>query len=340
MDDELVSSKHHNLEDIARLSGVSRSTVSRVINQHPNVSEKTRQRVLQVIDQVDFHPNLAARALVTQKLNVIGILIPHIVSKVFSDPFFPLLLQSITNTANQMGYSVTLWLTSTEGDSDNILGQVVNHRLIDGLIVASTVVDEPFIQKLDERGKPFVIIGSPNNLDPYVNYVDVENEIGAYRLTQHLIKQQRRRIAHIPGLEKLRSSRDRQTGYLRAIHEAGLEAIIAPPGNFSEAGGYRSMQVLLDQQVDAVFCASDIMAIGAMRAIRAAGFCVPDDIAVGGFDDIHQAALTNPPLTTVHQPILRLGEVATEGIISILDGRVEAAFHQILPVELIIRQSA
>lgn len=339
MDDEVVSNKHFNLEDIARLSGVSRSTVSRVINEHPNVSEKTRQRVLQMIDRYDFHPNLAARALVTQKLNVIGILIPHIVSKVFSDPFFPLLLQSITNTANQCGYSVTLWLTSIEDDNDNILGRVVNHRLMDGLIVASMVVDEPFIRKLDERGKPFVIIGSPNQSDPHVSYVDVENEIGGYLLTQHLITRGYQRIGHIPGLEKLHSSNDRQKGYLRAIQDAGLSAVIAPPGNFTKDGGYRSMQYLLEQKVDAVFCASDVMAIGAIEAIKAAGRCIPDDIAVGGFDDIHQAAVTNPSLTTVHQPITQLGEAATEGIIGILDGRVMAGFQQILPVELIIRQS-
>ncbi len=328
---------HLRLEDIARLSGVSRSTVSRVINQHPNVSAKTQRKVLAAIEQYNYQPNLAARALVTQKLNVIGILIPHIVSDVFSDPFFALLLQSITATANQLNYGVTLWLTSTENGT-NTLDRVLNNRLLDGLIVASAVVDKQFLGKLEERHRPYLLVGHP---DPAAgaSFVDVENEVGGQVLTEHLINQGYRRIGFIPGRKELASSQDREQGYTKALTEANLPVIIGPAGNFTEAGGYEAMQSLLPRDVDAVFCASDLMAIGALRAIKEVGLCTPDDIAVGGFDDMQLAKTTDPPLTTIRQSIDRLGEVAAEGIIDILENSEKTLFQRILPVELVIRNS-
>lgn len=332
--------KNLNIEDIARLSGYSRSTVSRVVNGHPNVSEQALKRISAVIEQHNFKPNPAARALASQQLNIIGILIPHIVSEIFSDPFFPLLIQAITTTANQHDYGVTLWLSSAEVDRSTFYNQVFNPRLADGLVIASAVVDYPFLDKLDSVGKPYVIVGRPNVRAEQTNYVDSDSVQGGYLVTRHLIEQGYRRIGLIPGLQKLTPSQDRERGFRKAMEEAGLATdFIGPPGNFSEMGGFTSMQHLLGQKVEAVFCASDSMAVGAMRAIRAAGLKIPDDVAVAGFDDIGIASVTGPPLTTVRQSIKDLGSSAVEGLLRLLKDKVEAPYQRVFPVELVVRKS-
>ena len=328
--------------DIARLSSVSRSTVSRVINNHPNVKESTRQRVLEIIKQYEFKPNLAARALVSNRTRVIGILIPYSVSDIFTDPFFPILIQGITTAANRQNYSVTLWLSSSEVEKDEFYDQVLGNSLTDGIIITSAVVDYPLLEKLEDQGKPCVFIGRPIVEQEHVNFVDIETVQGAEMLVQHLIDRGRQRIGFIPGLQLLPATHDRQTGYLQTLEKAGIPfdpALIAPPGDFREQGGYESMQVLLEQKVDAVFAASDVMAMGAIRAIQAANLRVPEDIAVGGFDNIPLAAIHNPPLTTINQPISQLGAAGTTGLIQLLEHTAEAPIHEVLPVELVVRES-
>ena len=331
-----------NLEDIARLSGVSRSTVSRVINNHPNVSKRTRERVEEVVKHHNFQPNAAARVLASQRSKVIGVMIPHVVSEIFSDPFFPLLLQSITSYASHIDYDVTLWLTSIQ-DNGNILNRVLGNRMLDGLIVASAVVNDPVLEKLQKRGKPFVLIGHPSTRHyASANYIDVENEMGARLMTEYLIQSGYRRIAMIPGREELPSNQDRLVGYTNTIEEHGIPAdrnLVGPAGNFTEVGGYQSMKHLLHQEIDAVFCTSDYMAYGAIRAIREAGLRIPHDIAVAGFDDMPGAESHHPPLTTVRQPIGQLGIKAAETLIGILEGDISQPYQELLPVELIIRES-
>lgn len=333
---------HLNLEDIARLSGVSRSTVSRVVNHHPNVSDRTRQRVMQVIEQYKFSPNPAARALALQRSRVLGVLIPHIVSDLFSDPFFPTLLQGATVQAHTADYSITLWLTGNTTDDQNFYHQALNHRLSDGLIVVSAVLDELLMKRLNESGKPYILVGRPPAGHDEANFVDINNVDGAYLLMRHLIERGYKRIGIIPGREGLTSSQDRLEGYRKALSDAGLpfdRKLVAPSGHYTEGGGYHSMAYLLTQDVDAVFCASDVMAGGAIRAITESGLRVPNDVAVAGFDDIPAAKRTNPPLTTVHQPIQQLGAAAAEGLINLLEGRQEAPYHKLFPVELIVRAS-
>lgn len=327
-----------NLEDIAEMSGVSRSTVSRVINNHPNVREATRQRVMEVVDRVNYQPNRVARALASRRAKVVGILVPHLVSDVFADPFFPLLLQSITARANHLDYGVTLWLTALEDNAQN-LNRVLNDFLMDGLIIAEASVDPPFLESLIERERLFVQVGRPSFHQNKVNYVDVENERGGRLMAEHLLAQGRQRIGFIPGRAELLSMKERLQGCATVLKAAGLPLVVAPPGEFSEQSGYQSMRWLLDHEVDAVFCASDLMALGAYKAIKEAGLCIPDDIAVGGFDDNSSAASTDPPLTTVRQPIKELGELAVEVLITLLENEQQEIFQQVLPVELVVRAS-
>lgn len=331
-----------NLEDIARLSGVSRSTVSRVVNQHPNVSDRTRERVMQVIEQYHFSPNPAARALASQRSRVLGVLIPHIVSDLFSDPFFPTLLQGATLQAHTADYSVTLWLTGDTKDDQNFYHQALTHRLSDGLIVVSAVLDETLMKRLNESGKPYVLVGRPPAGHDEANFVDINNVDGAYLIVGHLIQRGYKRIGIIPGREGLTSSQDRFEGYKQALRDAGLpfdRKLISPSGHYTEAGGRNGMAYLLTQDVDAVFCSSDVMAAGAIRTIQDAGLRIPQDIAVAGFDDIPLAQRTNPPLTTIRQPIQQLGAAAAESLIDLLEGRQQTPHHVLYPVELVVRAS-
>jgi LacI family transcriptional regulator len=331
-----------NLEDIARLSGFSRSTVSRVVNHHPNVSEKTRRMVMEVIEKYNFQPNPAARALASQRYKVIAIVIPNIVSDVFTDPFFSILLQSITTCANLLDYSVTLWLTSAEVDENAFYDRVIGNRLYDGMIVASAAVDHPFVERLQSQGKPYFLVGRPLVDEALVNFVDVENVAGARLAVEHLIHKGHRRIGMLPGRQALASSQDRQQGYFTALQQAGLPVdlrLVAPSGNYTEASGYQGMHYLLKQGVDAVFAANDAIATGALRAIKEAGLRVPVDIAVVGFDDIPLASMTEPPLTTVRQPISQLGTRSVEKLVELLEGKCKPPCQQLLPVELIVRGS-
>lgn len=341
MDDQPHRSRL-NVEDIARLSGYSRSTVSRVVNAHPNVSPRARAKILEIIEQTNFRPNHAARALASQRYMVLGVLIPHIVSDLFGDPFFPHLLQAITYQANQLGYSVTLGLMSDERDNTAFYEHMFHNGLSDGYIVASATFDDDLIEHLKAQSRPYVIVGQPPPALPDASFVDSMNYEGAFQAVQHLIERGRRRIATIPGRRGLTSTQHRLDGYRAALEAAGFpvdESLIAPHGAYTEQGGYEGMRVLLKRKVDAVFCANDVMALGAMRAINEADLRVPADIALCGFDDLKFTATTQPPLTTVRQNIDGLGSTAARGLIALLNGDQSPPFREWLPVELVVRDS-
>lgn len=327
-----------NLEDIAQLSGVSRSTVSRVINNHPNVSSRTRERVMQIIEQYNFQPNAVARALVTQRSRVIGILVPHIITEVFTDPFFAMLIQGITLKANQLDYGVTLGLTSQK-DNTNTINRLINDPLLDGFIIAEASISPAFLEHLHQENKRYILIGRPPTKSP-IHYVDVENIKGSYMMTQYLIERGYRNIAFIPGRMSLTSAIDRQIGYEQAMHDAGLPCNISTPGNFTKEGGYRATQAILAEHPDAIYCASDMMAAGAAQAIKEAGLGIPNDIALAGFDDAAVASALEPALTTIRQDVVVSGEVAAEALIyQLIENSPDAVVQHILPVSLIVRES-
>lgn len=330
-----------NLEDIAHLSGVSRSTVSRVINNHPNVSSRTRERVLKIIEQYNFQPNAVARALVTQRSRVIGILVPHIITEVFTDPFFAMLIQGITLKANQLDYGVTLGLTSQK-DNTNTINRLINDPLLDGFIIAEASVSPAFLNQLYQEHKRYVLIGRPPVTDLPVHYVDVENNKGSYLMTQYLIRRGYRHIVFIPGRLNLTSSIDRQIGYEQAMHDAGLPCGITIAGNFTKEGGYRAAQTVLEERPhpDVIYCASDMMAAGAAQAIKEAGLSIPTDIGLAGFDDVAIASALEPALTTVRQDVVMSGEVAAEALIyELIENSSDTMVQHILPVSLIVRES-
>lgn len=330
-----------NLEDIARISGVSRSTVSRVINNEPNVHPETRERVMRVIAEHHFVPNVAARTLVTQHTQVIGIYIPYFVSDVFADPYFPMLIQAITTSANELDYDVMLWLRGQNSAPMHLHRRVLDNRITDGLVLASTAKDDPMLYQLIERGRHYVLNGRPWNNDDTINYVDAANVQGAQQAVEHLARLGRQRIAHISGPHNMSAGYDRLIGYRNTLTRMGLDLDekLEFEGDFTETSGYLGMRQLVSQQPDAVFIASDLMALGALRALREAGRRVPDDVAIVGFDDMPFATMAEPHLTTIRQSVPRLGYLAAEGLIGLIEEKITPPYQVSLPTQLVIRES-
>jgi len=327
------------LEDIARMSGVSRSTVSRVINGHYHVSESTRVKVEDIVRSVGFQPNLVARRLAAGRTRVLGLVIPTAVTAIFTDPYFPLVIQGASYSCNALDYSIMLWLAEPEFERRTV-GQILHNGMVDGVIVTAMQMDDPLIERLSESKQPFITIGR-HPLNENFNYIDVDNRSGAQQAVSHILRTGHRRVAVINGPEGTAHSWERFQGCKDALRQRGLS--LAPEliaqGDFSEASGYHAMKQFLPHHPDAVFVASDAMALGSMRAIQEAGLRVPEDIAVVGFDDIPAAAVSKPPLTTVRQPIQRMGSLAAEVLIDMIEHPSQQPRHLVLPTELVIRSS-
>lgn len=328
------------LEDIAKQVGVSRSTVSRVVNGSPNVSPEVRQQVLEAIRITGFHPNAAARSLASQRTRVIGLVLPRSVSSFFTDPFFPQLTQGIALGCNNNDLSLSLFLVTNKEDEDKIMPRISRSGMLDGILVQSGRADDPLMERLTSSRIPCVILGRPFK-DEGISYVDVDNVKAAYVATKHLIDLGYKHIATITGSHGSTVTLDRIEGYSKALTDAGyaIDPSLIAKGEFSETSGYEAMMNLLPHKPDAVFIASDLMASGAIRALQDSGLHVPEDIALVGFDDIPLAALTKIRLTTVRQPIPQIGTKGVELLIDLIENGTQPPRNCILETELIVRDS-
>ncbi len=330
------------LEEVGKLAGVSRSTVSRVINQSPGVRDDVRQRVWKVIRETGYQPHAAARSLVTRRTRIIGAIIPQAASTLFIDPFFSLLLCGITETCNDHGYYLMLTLFNGPGTEEELYRRLVHSGHLDGVIVASTPKDDPLIPTLLDDGVPFILVG--RHSDSRAGYVDFDNVSAARMAVEHLIRLGHRRIATVTGPLSMASGEDRLAGYCQALeaHRIPVQEALIVEGDYTEGSGAMGMQRLLSASPTAVFVASDTMAIGALKALREANLRVPEDIALVGFDDIPVAAALEPALTTVRQPIESLGSLAADLLLNLLENSpdTQAPAHRvILPAKLIVRHS-
>jgi LacI family transcriptional regulator len=326
------------LEKIARLANVSRSTVSRVINGDENVNEATRQKVEEVIRRMNFQPNIAARSLAAGRTGIIGLVIPAGVTAIFTDPYFPQLIQGIMNACNASDHSVMLWLNEASHERRTIR-QVLYGGLLNGVIMSSSLIDDPVVQALYESNMPFVLIGRHLTLD--VNYVDVDNIQGGREATSHLLRLGRQRVGTITGPQHMIAGIDRYQGYCQALQamQCPLQAELVAEGDFTEESGYLGMRKLLPHKPDAVFVATDTMAMGALRALREEGVRVPQEIALVGYDDMPTASQFDPPLTTINQSTVRLGSAAVEMLLEVISCPGSPRRHQLLQPELVVRRS-
>lgn len=329
------------LEDIAERAGVSRSTVSRVINDHPNVRTSVRKRVLEVIQSTGYRPNAAARTLASQRSWTIGLILPLSVSFFFTDPYYSHLTKGIAQACNQFDYTLALFLVGSKEDEEKIFPRISRKNLLDGVIVQSGHHgDQDIIGRMVDDNMPLVIVGRPFRSDN-VSYVDIDNVNAAYNAVSHLARLGYQRIGTITGPANSTVGIDRKEGYRKALIERGREVdeSLIIEGDFTEAGGYYGMQELLHVKPDAVFAASDVMAIGAMRAVRDAGLKIPDDIAFVGFDDLPIATLSSIQLTTIRQPVVQFGAKTVEILIDLIENGINPPRHIIMDTELVIRES-
>ncbi|MFN2136722.1 MAG: LacI family DNA-binding transcriptional regulator [Candidatus Promineifilaceae bacterium] len=328
------------LEQVAELAGVSRSTVSRVVNEQPGVRADVRRRVWEVIEETGYRPNIAARALASSHSGIIGLVVPHGASRLFTDPYFPRLTHGITLACNEHNVSLTLFLFHDEDEESRLSRRIANASLVDGVIMASSQFNDPLIPHFIANEVPLVMIGRQDRY-PELSFVDVDNFNGAYAATAHLQRLGYLRIAHITGPQTMVAGKDRLEGYRKAISERGrtVEEGLIVEGDFTEAGGYMAMQRLLPVRPDAVFAGSDQMAFGAWRALREAGLQVPRDIALVGYDDLLPATSSRPRLTTIRQPVARIGREAVNVLLDVLENGPAPARRVIFDTELVIRES-
>jgi len=262
--------KKLTLEEIGRLAGVSRSTVSRVVNGQPDVSADVREHVLQVVRDTGFVPNPAARSLAAQRSGVLGLVVPRSVATFFGDPYFSRLTQGITQACNERGYMLSLFLFYSQKDEELLLPRLSQGSFLDGVIVQATTDDDPIIPQLQKGATPFLVVGRLNQMPDDLSYLDVDNASGAYSAVEHLIKFGHKRIAHVTGRLDNRAGTDRLLGYQKALqdHNFPIEKNLIVNGDFTEEGGYASVQHLLPYKPDAIFVGSDTMAVGVINALK------------------------------------------------------------------------
>lgn len=328
------------LESLAKQIGVSRSTISRVINGSPNVSPEVREKVLKAIQSTGFHPNAAARSLASQRSWMIGLVLPRNVASFFRDPYFPQLTQGIAYACNDHDLSLSLFLVATKKDEEKFLPRITRSGMLDGVLVQSGEVGDKLISQLTKSSLPTVVMGRPWEADN-ITYIDVDNVTSAANATRYLIGLGYQRVGTITGNMTSSVSLDRLEGYRKGLASANrkFHSDLVAEGDFTESSGYQAMKKLLPAKPDAVFCASDLMAVGAIRAITGAGLSIPNDVALVGFDDIPLGSLTTVQLTTVRQPIIQFGIKAVDLLIDLIENGSKPARRVILDTELIVRES-
>jgi len=325
------------LDAVAARAGVGRGTASRVLNGSPQVSAQAKAAVEAAISELGYVPNRAARSLVTQRTDSVALVVSESQERVFGEPFFAGVLRGINATLLET--PLQLWLAMAASAEQR---RRVEHHLtaqhVDGVLLLSLHDDDPLPALLRDREMPFVLGGRPAHPAPGDAFVDVDNEAGAREAVEYLLAAGARRIATVAGPRDMEVGRARLAGYRAAVGGPGLVEY----GDFSEAGGTAAMRALINREpgLDAVFAASDLMAGGALRALREAGLRVPQDVALVGFEDAPVARQTVPPLTTVHQPVEEMGRRMAELLIAMIGRQPVAESHVLLDTRLVRRGSA
>jgi LacI family transcriptional regulator len=331
-----------NLDDIAKKAGVSRATVSRVINNKGYVSAATRARVAEVIERESFSPNPAAKMLVTQRTRTIGVVMNHLPYAPFDDSrYFGTLLQGISQVAYERDYSVLLWLEQPGDTVEHFYKRILKNRLMDGLLLTASMCDDPLLPRILESRIPFTMVDQPLGLEDQITYVTIDNASAVYQVVNHFVTHNRRRIAIITGNLQHIDGQTRLAAYRHALESFGIayHPDWVAYGDFSFQSGYTAMKGLIVQNIDAVFACSDMAAAGAIKALNEAGLRVPGEIAVIGFDDLPIALNVLPHLTTIHQPLIQKGARAADLLIDLVEGKQSDPIHEILPTHLVIRES-
>lgn len=335
--------KRATAQDVAVLAGVSRTTVSFVLNNVPGmrISEETRQAVLKAAQQLNYHPDATARRMVSGQTSVIGFVMRQSPEQAFADLFLPQVLNGLSQAASEMGYHILLQPISPD-DTSGAYIRLLRERHVDGIVLSGPRSDDQELLKVHDEGAHIVLIGRLPNIN--IPFVDVDNVGGAHLATGYLVGLGHRRIALITNAPpEYTASTERLFGYRQALEEAGIpfDTSLVRYGNFTPHSGSLVMDELLtlDPLPSAVFVASDTVALGAMQSVRSHNLRIPEDIAMIGFDDISPAEFIDPPLATVRLPAYGLGWGAANMLIRLIEGEEVNKPQLFLETQLIVRES-
>lgn len=326
-------------KDIAARAGVSQATVSRVINNKPNVREETRQRVLKVIEELGYYPNAEARSLVTKRNSKIGLVVSDILN-----PFYPELVESIEAFAREEGFNVLLCNTQRDTSKDRVYTRLLIEQRVAGVIFSSITPASNAPAQLSRAGIPYVLVNR-HLKDTPATCIVTDNFGGAYKMTKHLIELGHSRIAFVRGLRNTTTSQDREVGFRQCLANHGLEIdeSLLEQGNYTRREAYEATVRLLQlaSPPTAIFCANDYMAFGALDAASDQGLRVPDDVSIVGFDNIALSSLKAINLTTVEQPITEMARKAMEMLLSLVKGEdPPEPDHLVYESRLIVRRTS
>lgn len=333
--------KNMNIKDIAKIAGVGVSTVSRVINRHADVKDETRQHVMEVIEKYNYIPNNSARNLKRTDSTDIGILI-----KGMYNPFFARMVETIEKKLSYEGYAAIIHYNIDNTKDIDAAYEFITEKKLKGIICLGGDFDQLTDKEIQRLRVPFILASTnvPESIDRKIfSSVIIDNEMAAYSAVAHLIESGHQHIGLIStGTEDKSIGTIRTEGYIKALNDYGIEK----RDNYFEVGaytfetGFEAMERLMHKapELTAVFAISDVMAIGAAKAIRSHGLTIPNDISLIGFDDIDYAEFFNPPLSTVHQPVSEIANAAAKLMIDILDDD-SAHQHVVFKTELVIRET-
>ncbi|MBO0795280.1 MAG: LacI family DNA-binding transcriptional regulator, partial [Ktedonobacteraceae bacterium] len=309
------------IDDIARLAGVSKTTVSRVLNRKPDVDPETRERILRIVEEEGFIPRVTASALATRRHSMIGVIIPS-----FTWPFIPEIIKGVAEVLGNTPHDIVLYSlndsTRDTGEGD-LIDHILDTRLTAGILA---ILPGQFVKhalRLHQHGIPMVMIDD-QEIFPTIPWIGIDNKGGALTAMRHLIQLGHQRIAHLQGPMRYLCSRERYEGYRQAMEEAGLPICpeLVLEGDFTQTGGRllanRLFSLPDEQRPTAIFAGNDSMAYGVMAAAEEYNLHMPEDIALVGFDDLALSAHVRPALTTVRQPFLEMGRRGIELLLSLL----------------------
>jgi len=327
------------IKDIADYVGVSTATVSLALSRNARITKETRDKVFEAVKMLNYRPSTAARNLALNRTKTISLILPEI-KHLFLQPFFSLSLNGVYDACLENGYRLQIEVASYQFVKRKRYLRLFQERAIDGLLYVGSTLSDLYLNELNDTGFPVVLSGSylKNSRIPYVIG---DNRKGGEIATMHLFTLGRRKIAHIIGSFNIPSAVDRFEGYRKVLREKNLaySSHFIGIGKFTAEGGFQAMKKILDYEPDAVFAGNDIMAEGAIQAIKDAGLKIPDDISVCGMDDLPLAKRITPALTTVKYDIYKIAYRAARKLIGKIEGKRNGRSSEFVSVKLIIRES-
>jgi len=331
------------IKDVAKLAKVAPSTVSRVIANNPRISEKTKKKVREAMDELGYHPNFIARSLASQSTQAIGLVMPSSTDVVFQNPFFPTVLRGLSEGAHEKHYA--LYMTTGKTDNEILDGvtQMVQGGRVDGVVLLYSKIEDKVLMYLQERGIPFVVIGKPFKHVEEITHVDNDNFRATKEVTEYLIQLGHDHIAFVGGNLNLVVTVERLLGYEKALRQAGIplndEYIVHE--EFLREGGQEAVRELLSLKVPptALVVADDLMALGVLNTLDELGIKVPEDISIISFNNVLVSEMSRPPLTSVDINIFDLGFEAARSLIQKIENPKEPIKRIIIPHQIVKRFS-